>query len=36
MSDRGFTRYDLTTQRTAASRAESPEAACGQRAGTGR
>ncbi len=36
MSDRDFTRSDLTTQRTAASQADSPQAACGQRTGAGR
>ena len=36
MSDRDVTRSGLTTQRTAASRADSPEAACGQRTGAGR
>jgi hypothetical protein len=36
MSDRDFTRSGLTTQRTAASRADSPGAARGQRTGAGR
>jgi len=36
MSDRDFTRSGLTAQHTAASQADSPEAACGQRTGAGR
>jgi hypothetical protein len=36
MSDPDFTRSGLTAQRTAALRADSPEAACGQRMGAGR